>query len=90
MMFRERVLAVVRRIPKGEVMAYGQVAAAAGSPRAARAVGSILKTNYDPAIPCHRVVRGDGTIGQYNRGSSRKRQLLVEEGALAALIDTPT
>lgn len=80
--FRERVLAVVRNIPRGEVLTYQEVAARAGNARAARAVGSVLKTNYDPAIPCHRVVRSDGTLGGYNRGSEQKVALLRKEHAL--------
>ncbi|HEX8946967.1 MAG TPA: MGMT family protein [Candidatus Paceibacterota bacterium] len=79
--FRERVLAVVKKIPEGETMTYGQVARLASSPRAARAVGNILHTNYDPAIPCHRVVHANGTLGGYNRGQDRKRALLHAEGA---------
>ncbi len=74
------MFAVVRKIPKGETVTYSHVARLAGSPRAARAVGNILHTNYDPAIPCHRVVRADGTPGGYNRGEARKRILLKEEG----------
>lgn len=78
--FADRVRAVVRRIPKGKTMTYGQVAAKAGSPRAARAVGSVMAHNYDPKIPCHRVVRSDGGVGDYNRGGpSRKIELLMEE-----------
>lgn len=77
--FKEAVLAVVRRIPKGSVMTYAEVAAAAGSPRACRAVGNILTTNYDPQIPCHRVVRSDGTPGGYNHGAARKKALLAAE-----------
>jgi methylated-DNA-[protein]-cysteine S-methyltransferase len=79
--FRERVLAVVRRIPKGNVMSYGEVARRAGSPRAARAVGTIMSQNYDTTVPCHRVVHADGTPGDYNRGGSRRKiALLQEEG----------
>lgn len=80
--FRTNVYEVVRGIPKGMVMTYGDVAKAAGSPGAARAVGTILSQNYDPAIPCHRVVRSDGQPGQYNRGAERKREILIEEGAI--------
>ncbi|PIT98168.1 MAG: 6-O-methylguanine DNA methyltransferase [Candidatus Andersenbacteria bacterium CG10_big_fil_rev_8_21_14_0_10_54_11] len=79
--FRRRVLAVVAAIPRGDVMSYRDVAAAAGSPGAYRAVGSVLKGNFDPAIPCHRVIRSDGKIGKYNRGAERKEQLLRREGA---------
>ncbi|MBI1833930.1 MAG: MGMT family protein [Candidatus Andersenbacteria bacterium] len=81
--FRDRVLRIVRGIPKGHVMTYKDVAKAAGSPGAARAVGSVMKSNFDPSIPCHRVIRSDGTVGEYNRGRSRKRELLKKEKALA-------
>lgn len=77
--FSDRVRAVVAKIPKGETMTYKQVAERAGSPRAFRAVGNILNKNYDPDVPCHRVVRSDGTIGGYNRGAERKREILREE-----------
>lgn len=83
MSFTERVRAVVRTIPKGKTMTYGEVAHAAGHPGAARAVGLVMKGNYDKTVPCHRVVRRDGKIGDYNRGGeARKRALLQEEGAL--------
>lgn len=81
MTFRERVLSVVAEIPAGQVMTYKDVARAAGSPGAARAVGTIMSKNFDPNIPCHRVVRSDGLIGNYNRGgSTSKRQKLQQEG----------
>jgi O-6-methylguanine DNA methyltransferase len=82
--FKKKVFDVVRRIPKGRVLTYAQVAKKAGSPRAFRAVGSMLKKNFDPAIPCHRVVRSDGTLGNYNRGGSKqKRCILLREGVLS-------
>lgn len=81
--FKYRVLDVVRKIPKGKTMTYKDVAAKAGSPSAARAVGTIMKDNYDPTVPCHRVLRSDGKIGDYNRGGSEvKRKLLEREGAI--------
>lgn len=81
--FADRVRDVVRRIPKGKSMTYKEVAAKAGNPKAARAVGAIMRTNYDETIPCHRVVRSDGTLGNYNRGGTlRKEQILKQEGAL--------
>lgn len=80
--FREKVLAVVKEIPKGSVLTYKEVALRAGSPKAFRAVGNILNTNYNPAIPCHRVIRSDGTTGGYNRGSRQKMMKLHTEGAL--------
>jgi len=79
--FRERVLAIVRAIPNGETRTYREVAVAAGNPRAARVVGSILHTNYDPEVPCHRVIKSDGSAGGYNRGAARKRELLTRERA---------
>lgn len=80
--FADRVRTVVATIPKGETMTYKEVAERAGSPRAFRAVGNILNKNFDPNIPCHRVVRKDGTTGGYNRGSERKLELLQEERSL--------
>jgi O-6-methylguanine DNA methyltransferase len=81
--FAEKVRDVVRRIPKGKSMTYKEVATKAGNPRAARAVGAIMRTNFDLSIPCHRVIRSDGSLGNYNRGGSeKKRSLLAAEGAL--------
>lgn len=79
MTFADRVRGVVKNIPRGTTMTYKEVAMAAGSPGAYRAVGNILNKNYDPSIPCHRVVRSDGTPGGYNRGATQKRRLLLEE-----------
>lgn len=79
MTFKESVFEVVRKIPEGKTMTYKEVAEAAGSPNAFRAVGNILNTNYDPNIPCHRVIRSDGKTGGYNRGAEKKKQLLKEE-----------
>lgn len=75
--FRERVRDIVHGIPKGQTMTYGEVAREAGNAKAARAVGAIMKTNYDPDIPCHRVVKSDGTLGGYNRGGVQKKQSLL-------------
>lgn len=78
--FADRVRQVVRKIPAGKTMTYGEVAAKAGHPGAARAVGSIMAHNYDDSVPCHRVVRADGGVGDYNRGGpQRKMELLMEE-----------
>ncbi len=81
-MFKEKVFEVVREIPKSSVLTYKEVAKRAGSPRAFRAVGNILNTNYDPEIPCHRVVRSDGKIGGYNRGERLKVRKLQAEKAI--------
>ncbi len=81
--FAEKVRRVVARIPKGQSMTYKEVAAKAGNLKAARAVGAIMRTNFDPDIPCHRVIRSDGSLGSYNRGGyKRKREILIREGAL--------
>jgi len=83
LLFADKVRAVVHAIPKGKTMTYGDVAAKAGHPGAARAVGGIMKLNYDPTIPCHRVIKRDGTVGEYNRGGPDiKRTLLKKEGAI--------
>lgn len=77
--FRNKVLFVVSKIPRGEVLTYQQVAKWAGRPLAYRAVGNILNKNRDPKIPCHRVIRSDGKIGGYNRGTALKAKLLKQE-----------
>ena len=77
--FTECVRSVVAGIPRGKTLTYEEVAKRAGSPRAFRAVGNILNKNYDVDIPCHRVVRSDGTIGGYNRGARQKKALLEAE-----------
>ena len=80
--FEERVRAAVKRIPTGKTLTYKEVAVEAEQPLAWRAVGNILNKNYDPRIPCHRVVRSDGTAGGYNRGEKAKKKLLAEEQKL--------
>ena len=81
--FYERIYAVVREIPRGRVMSYGQVAFLAGNPRAARAVGFALHRNPAPGeIPCHRVVFRDGSVspGFAFGGPEVQRELLRAEG----------
>ena len=79
--FTEKVKDVVRKIPKGSVMTYLQVAKKAGNPKGSRAVGSIMRHNFDPTIPCHRVIMSDGTAGTYNRGGEKKKiEILKKEG----------
>jgi methylated-DNA-[protein]-cysteine S-methyltransferase len=63
--FSDKVRDIVRKIPKGKTMTYKEVAARAGNPKAARAVGAVMRTNYDPSIPCHRVIASDGSMGGY-------------------------
>jgi O-6-methylguanine DNA methyltransferase len=78
--FTARVLWVVRRIPRGRVATYGDVAAIAGRPGAARAVGSIMRKCGRPDVPCHRVIGAGGQLGGYGSSESVKRSLLVAEG----------
>ncbi len=78
--FKEKVLEVVRRIPKGSVMSYKEVAVAARNPLAYRAVGNIMKANRDPKVPCHRVIKSSGEAGGYAFGSRKKTFLLKKEG----------
>lgn len=80
--FSEKVYAVVKRIPKGKTLTYKQVAEKSGNPKAFRAVGNILNKNFDPSIPCHRVIRSDGKTGGYNRGALNKQKLLQKEKAI--------
>lgn len=82
-MFKEKVLKIVKNISEGKTLSYKEVAKRAGSPGAYRAVGTILKNNTDISVPCHRVIKSDGTLGAYNRlrGISKK-DLLKKEGAL--------
>jgi O-6-methylguanine DNA methyltransferase len=80
--FTEKVYNVVRKIKKGKTMTYLEVATLAGNPKAVRAVGNILNKNYDPKIPCHRVIRSDGKTGGYNRGSTNKAEILKKEKAI--------
>jgi methylated-DNA-[protein]-cysteine S-methyltransferase len=80
--FRRSVLTHLPEIGYGSTTSYATLAAAAGSPRAVRAVGSACATNPLPVVvPCHRVVRSDGALGQYIGGTEAKHALLVLEGA---------
>jgi methylated-DNA-[protein]-cysteine S-methyltransferase len=80
--FRRGVLEHLRSIPYGNTESYATVARAVGSPRAVRAAGSACATNPVPVVvPCHRVVRSDGSIGGYRGGSDGKRLLLALEAA---------
>jgi methylated-DNA-[protein]-cysteine S-methyltransferase len=80
--FRRSVLTHLRDIPYGSTETYAMVATATGRPAAVRAVGTACARNPLPlVVPCHRVVRSDGTIGQYGGGQAAKRQLLELEHA---------
>ena len=83
MTFRDRVYQLTKKIPKGKVATYGQIAKLAGNKKAARAVGMCMKTNPDaPRTPCHRVVARDGSLTGYSAGNgiSTKKTMLLAEG----------
>ncbi len=85
--FQARVLEEAARIPFGEVRSYAELARGIGHPRAARAVGNALGANPVPVIvPCHRIIRGDGTWGHYAFGAAMKTQLLTLERTVPALV----
>jgi methylated-DNA-protein-cysteine methyltransferase-like protein len=81
-LFTRRVIAIVRRIPPGRVASYGAVARLAGRPRAARAVGTIMRRCNVPGVPCHRVIAADGRLAGYAGVPDVKRALLQAEGIL--------
>lgn len=84
--FSQNVIAIVSKINPGKTLTYKEVAAKAGNPKAARAVGNTLNSYYKyckknklETIPCHRVVKSDGKIGGYVLGSKKKKELLESE-----------
>jgi O-6-methylguanine DNA methyltransferase len=78
--FRARVLTAVRRIPPGRVATYGDIAAAAGNPRASRPVGNIMRECRSVGVPCHRVIAAGGRLGGFGGNLQLKRELLRAEG----------
>lgn len=80
--FKDKVLDSVRKIPAGETRTYKEIAMSAGVPGGARAVGNLMARNWDPTVPCHRVIRSDGTLGGYNRGMTEKSRKLKEESTI--------
>ena len=81
--FKKRVLSIVSKIPKGETLSYKQVAEIAGSAKAYRVVGNIMNKNRNPKVPCHRVIKSDGTIGGFAFGTENKEKILKKEGYLS-------
>jgi O-6-methylguanine DNA methyltransferase len=81
MIFAEAVWEATKKIPRGKVATYALIARAIKNPKAARAVGNALNKNpYAPIVPCHRVVRSDGSVGGFASGSKKKIALLTKEG----------
>jgi len=80
MIFRNKVLDIVKKIPKGKILTYKKVSELAGFPRAWRAVGNVLSKNRNLKIPCHRVIKSNGKIGGFNLGIKKKIALLMREG----------
>ncbi len=83
--FKSRIYRLTRKIPRGKVATYGQLARMAGRPKSSRAVGYYMKVNPDaPNTPCHRVVASDGGLTGYSAqgGIAKKRKMLVDEGVL--------
>jgi methylated-DNA-[protein]-cysteine S-methyltransferase len=78
--FTRRVVAVIRRIPPGRIASYGTIAELAGRPRAARAVGNILRDTRVTGLPAHRVVAAHGALGGFGGNLPLKRALLAGEG----------
>jgi O-6-methylguanine DNA methyltransferase len=78
--FSTLIYSIVREIPKGKVLTYKQVAEKANRPKAWRAVGNILNKNNDSTVPCHRVIKSNGKVGGYNKGTANKKILLKKEG----------
>jgi methylated-DNA-[protein]-cysteine S-methyltransferase len=78
--FYEKCYAVLRKVPKGKVTTYGEIAKALHS-KAYQAVGSAMHNNpYAPQVPCHRVVNSDGDIGGFFSGTKAKKEMLEKEG----------
>lgn len=76
--FQEKVLEVVKKVKEGEVLTYGEVAKRAGNPGAGRAVGTLMAKNTDKNVPCHRVVRSDGSIGMYNGLQGKSKEVILK------------
>ncbi len=82
MKFQEKCYKILERVPKGKVTTYKSLAMALNS-KAYRVVGTAMKNNLNaPNVPCHRVIKSNGEIGQYNLGANKKLQLLKSEGII--------
>jgi methylated-DNA-[protein]-cysteine S-methyltransferase len=82
MNFKEKVFQKTKKISKGKVSTYKEIARVIRKPRAIRAVGNVLNKNNNPVVPCHRVIKSDGDLGGYRSGSDKKTRLLRAEGII--------
>lgn len=81
--FSQEVWAATKKIPKGKVATYASIAQMIKRPHSARAVGNALNANpYAPVVPCHRVVKSDGSVGGFASGPKKKIALLMAEGVV--------
>ena len=80
--FRQKVLLETSKIPRGKILTYKEIARLCGNEKASRAVGAILNKNYNPKIPCHRVIKSDKSLGGYNKGEELKYSILKREGII--------
>lgn len=79
--FEEKVWSALKKIPKGRVSTYGEIAKAIGNKNSARAVGNACNKNpFSPKIPCHRIVQSNGNLGGFAKGKKKKIELLKKEG----------
>ncbi len=78
--FERKVFAAAKKIPRGKVTTYKELAQAIGCPNACRAVGNALNKNRDKKVPCHRVVKSGGSVGGFARGEKKKEEKLKKEG----------
>ncbi len=76
----KKVYELTKKIPKGRVSTYGEIARKLESKKYSQAVGKILNKNFNPKVPCHRVVKSDGNIGGFRGGKSEKIEILRKEG----------
>ena len=80
--FQEAVWQACAKIPKGKVSTYAEIANAIGKPTAVRAVGNALNVNpHSPKVPCHRVIRSNGSVGGFAHGTKKKIEMLKKDGA---------
>lgn len=77
--FKEKVIEIVKKIPKGKTLSYKDVAKKVGNEKAVRVVGNIMAANSDKNVPCHRVIKSDGKIGKYNGLQGISKELILRK-----------